>query len=124
MNAFQLAKMAYANPAAPTRTERATEYALFAAITRNLKSAAATPENFPALAAALHENRRLWTILAIDVMNSGNGLPEKLRAQIFYLSEFTARHSALVLAGKADTAALIDINTAIMRGLSQQEHAQ
>lgn len=124
MNAFQLAKTAYANPGAPTRTERATEYALFARITRNLKSAAANPDNFSALAAALHENRRLWTILAVDVMDPENGLPKQLRAQIFYLSEFTAKHSAQVLAGKADTAALIDVNTAIMRGLSQQGHAQ
>ena len=124
MNAFQLAKTAYANPGAPTRTERATEYALFAEITRKLKSAAADPGNFSALAVALHENRRLWTVLATDVLDAANGLPKMLRAQIFYLSEFTAKHSALVLAGKADMTALIDVNTAVMRGLSQQRRAQ
>jgi flagellar protein FlaF len=124
VNAFQLAKTAYAKPGAPTRTARATEYDLFAEITRKLKSSAADPRHFPELAGALHENRRLWTTLATDVADPENGLPKALRAQIFYLAEFTAQHSARVLAGTANAEPLIDINTAIMRGLRQQGGTQ
>jgi flagellar protein FlaF len=104
------------------RTPRATEYAAFARITARLKAAeAAGRKNFPALAAALAENRRLWTMLAADVAGADNGLPQSLRARIFYLYEFTTHHSRQVLNGKADVAPLIEVNTAIMRGLDNAE---
>jgi flagellar protein FlaF len=124
VNVYHLAKTAYAAPGGPTRTERATEYALFAEITRKLKNAIDEPQNFPAMAAALHENRRLWSIIATDVADPGNRLPAALRARIFYLAEFTARHSSEVLARKQSAEALVEINTAIMRGLRQQGGAQ
>ena len=50
--------------------------------------------------------------------DDGNGLPRTLRAQIFYLSEFTDHHSRRVLKGEAEVDALIDINLAVMRGLT------
>ncbi len=121
---MNLAQTAYANSAAPTRTRQSTEYDAFARITRRMKDAAAKGRpGFNALAAALHENRRLWTLLAGDVADSANSLPQTLRAQIFYLAEFTLQHSSKVLDGSADSDVLIEINTAIMRGLRQQEAA-
>lgn len=69
------------------------------------------------MAEAIHENRRLWTILASDVVDKENGLPAQLRAQIFYLAEFTESHSRKVLAKEATADALVEINTAVMRGL-------
>lgn len=121
MNATTLAKTAYANPGQPTRTQRGIEYELFARVTRRLKAAAqATKEHFPALAEALYENRRLWTVIAVDVASPENALPAALRARLFYLNEFTQAHSAKVLRGEASAEVLIDINTAIMRGLRQQ----
>lgn len=124
MNAYQLAKTAYAVPGGPTRTERATEYALFAEITRKIRNAAEAPQDFAALAEALHENRKLWTTLASDVAEPDNRLPATLRARIYYLAEFTAHHSSGVLAGKHGPEALIEVNTAIMRGLRQQGQVQ
>lgn len=124
VNAYHMAKTAYAAPGGPTRTERATEYALFAEITRKIRNAAQDPKNFAALAEALHENRKLWTILATDVADPDNRLPANLRAQIYYLAEFTARHSSGVLARKHGPEALIEVNTAIMRGLRQQGQIQ
>ncbi|WP_371808523.1 flagellar biosynthesis regulator FlaF [Ruegeria sp. HKCCA6948] len=32
----------------------------------------------------MHENRRLWTVLASGVMDTGNALPNDLRARIFF----------------------------------------
>jgi flagellar protein FlaF len=123
VNAMHMAQKAYSAPSQnQMRTPRATEYAAFARITARLK-AAATGErkNFPALAAALGENRRLWTMLAADVAGTDNGLPSALRARIFYLYEFTTQHSRQVLKGEADIGPLLEINTAIMRGLDSAE---
>ncbi len=115
MTALHHARTAYAPTAAPIRTPRSTEYELFARVTRRLQAARTGP--FAALAGALHENRRLWTVLAGDVAGEGNALPETLRAQIFYLAEFTRQHSDRVLAREAGPEPLIEINTAIMKGL-------
>ncbi len=112
-----MARSAYSNSSAPIRTDRGTEYEVFAKITRQLKAAANAPSNFPALVRALHDNRALWIILATDVADDDNALPANLRAQILYLSEFTTQHSRKVLNKEASVDTLIDINTAIMRGL-------
>jgi flagellar protein FlaF len=78
----------------------------------------ARAEEFPKFVAALHENRALWTILAADVADPDNGLPETLRAQIFYLAEFTDHQTSKILRGEGSADSLIEINTAVMRGLS------
>lgn len=122
MNAIQLARTAYAAPDVPVRSGRSAEYDLFARVTRSLREAmrGSTPGVAP-LARALHDNQRLWTALAADVADARNGLPRDLRARLFYLAEFTRVHSARVLRGEASADVLVDINTAVMRGLAQRE---
>jgi flagellar protein FlaF len=44
-------------------------------------------------------------------------LPSQLRAQLFWLAEFTETHSRKVLAGQATVAPLLEVNTAVLRGL-------
>ena len=118
MSALSLAQEAYSASASPLRTSRGTEYEAFARITAKIGSSAKSPkDNFATLAAALHENRQLWLLLATDVADKANQLPEELRAQIFYLAEFTQHHSAKVLAGEATAEILVEINTAVMKGL-------
>lgn len=118
MNANTLAKMAYSGRAAPTRTARSIEYELFARITHRLKVHAEKGAlGFALLAEALHDNLCLWTTLATDVAEPTNGLPQTLRARIFYLAEFTRSHTPRILAGAATSDVLIDINTAVMKGL-------
>ena len=115
------AHAAYARPEAPQRNPRALEYDLLARATRALSQASARKgEGYAALIAALDENQRLWSTLAADVAGSENGLPSRLRAQLFYLYEFTAQHSRAVRDHKASVDVLIDINTAVMRGLRGQ----
>ena len=120
MNAFYQAQQAYSSSAqSPLRTNRSAEYQAFSEIIRRLSRAAKMGgATFSELAAAIHDNRSLWTILASDVASADNALPEQLRAQIFYLAEFTDIHSRKVLRGEADVSVLIEINTAVMRGLS------
>ena len=114
-----MAMMAYENPAQPIRTPRATEYEVFARVTRRLKQADARSD-FVELASAIHDNRRLWSILAADVSLPENPLPAPLRARLFYLAEFTQAHSRKVLLGQARADILVDINTAIMKGLRSE----
>lgn len=115
---FAAARAAYSRPEAPGRTPRAIEYELLARITQRLSEGWARRKgDLPGLLAALDENLRLWSTLAADVSGDGNGLPPKLRAQLFYLYEFTAQHSRAVRSDKASAEVLIEINTAVMRGL-------
>lgn len=118
MNALSQAHRAYSAASAPTRTTRGTEYEAIARITTRIRSADAKGSaGFAALAEALSDNRKLWTIFAIDVADKGNPLPAELRARILYLAEFTNHHTSKVLARQASIDPLLEINTAILRGL-------
>lgn len=129
MNAAQQAYGAFSDATSGVKSPSQIEYQAFARVTQALSRTAA-PEKatakdggFARLASALHDNLRLWTIVARDVAGGGNALPDGLRSQLFYLSEFTRHHTALVLKGEAEAEPLIEINTAIMRGLRQQGEA-
>ncbi len=115
---LDMARQAYARPDGPVRSPRAVEYDLFARVTAALSVAWKSREkDAPGLTRALHDNARLWRLLAADVAGSENGLPADLRARLFYLHEFTEAHSRQVRQGDASAEVLVDINTAVMRGL-------
>jgi flagellar biosynthesis activator protein FlaF len=110
--------IAYARRETPTRSLRSVEYDLIAQITQRLRSASANrTSDFPGFVAALTDNQQLWSTLASDVALSGNGLPASLRAELFYLYEFTLQHTRAVLDRGASVEVLTDINMAILRGL-------
>ncbi|MBP9950768.1 MAG: flagellar biosynthesis regulator FlaF [Cypionkella sp.] len=112
------ARSLYVQSEAPPQMPRRAEYDLLARCTQRLKAAASTRrQNYAGLVTALEENQRLWSTLAADVADEGNTLPAKLRAQLFYLYEFTAHHSRTVRDDNGSVEVLIDINTAVMRGL-------
>ena len=118
MNVAELARSAYSTTRTSIRTDRSAEHDVFSRITSDLSKAAALGKpGFSSLVAALHENRKLWRVLALDVSDKNNELPKELRAQIFYLAEFTDTHTRKVLAGTASSEALIEINKSVMRGL-------
>jgi flagellar protein FlaF len=118
VNATQQAQHAYGANAYPIRTPRGTEYDAFARVTGRLQHAENAAEtDFADLADALHENRRLWALLAVDLAGDGNALPDDLRARLLSLARFTEVHSAKVLAGSASASVLIELNTALMQGL-------
>lgn len=121
MNSQTLARSAYAKNKTPIRTERGTEYEIFARVTHKMRTAAAKGKiGFAALAEAVHHNRQLWSMLAADVADKDNALPRDLRARIFYLAEFTQDYSSKVLTKDASIAPLVEINAAMMRGLRGQ----
>lgn len=119
MTAPQMAQSAYAASATSVRTPRGTEYDIIAKVTGALKAAMANETlAFPSFVTALHDNRRLWALLAADVADDANQLPKDVRAQIFYLAEFVSAHTSKVLRKEDNAGVLIDINSAILRGLN------
>jgi len=118
VNALRHAKQAYSAAKAPTRTPKNLEYEAIARITHRLVAAAKKgPDGFNTLVAALTDNRKLWTIFMADIASPSNELPAELKDHIAYLTEFTRQHTSKVLAREASIAPLVEINTAIMRGL-------
>ncbi|WFE73817.1 flagellar biosynthesis regulator FlaF [Roseinatronobacter sp. S2] len=119
MNAHVMAAAAYGVPNTAYKTPRTIEYELISKITSRLSTAIkAQPFNFAALAEAMHENRRLWVELAMDLATPGNQLPDILRLQLLGLAQFSLRHIDQVLDGKDSADVLVDINLAVMRGLA------
>lgn len=118
MNAHAQAQRAYSSASIPTKTPRSIEYEAIARITRRLRQSVETGQTgFSELAQALHDNGRMWNIFAADVASQANKLPAELKARLIYLAEFTQIHTRKVLAGEATVDALLDVNTAVMRGL-------
>jgi len=105
------------------KTPRDIEYEVIARITGRLQAQLPHEKGRTSadLIAALNDNRRLWTAFATDLADSGNGFPPDLRGRLFYLAEFTLRHTVLVLSGAAVADPLVDINTSVMRGLRGQQ---
>jgi flagellar biosynthesis activator protein FlaF len=118
MTVAQMAYVANSRSGATGRNPRATEYDAFARVTQKLTAErAGGTAGLAMLAAALAENQRLWSVLAEDVALPTNSLPPRLREGIFYLYQFTRQHSRKVLDGEASVEVLVDINTAMMKGL-------
>lgn len=124
MSAHALTQNAHGDATRATGTPRDVEYQVFSQITGRLNRAIPGQRSFGELAMALHENLRLWTIIATGVTRAENGLPLQLRAQLADLSKFTRSHTQKVLRKEAAASILIEINTAIMRGLRGQLPAQ
>ena len=122
MNLVERAREGYGTSVMPLRSHRASEYEAIARISHRLRSAALNRKtNYPAFVAALHDNRKLWSILAADVAQGGNELPNDLRGRIFWLAEFTEAESRRILRGTGDVGILIEINAAILQGLGIQK---
>lgn len=120
MNTVTLAQNAYKSSTDLSSSGKKSEYQIFARVTHRLIAAQDKANaHHNELLEAVHENLRLWGILAVDVADAGNGLPKELRASLFYLFEFTREHSRKIIAGTENADALIEINQMIMRGLAQ-----
>ena len=123
MTSSYLANSAYNSVNSVVKTERGTEHAVFERVTAQLSRASGPDASMAQRATALHDNRRLWTLMAASVADADNALPQPLRAQIFYLAEFTFQHSRKALTDGLPIVPLIDINTAVMRGLRGEAQA-
>lgn len=116
VNTSQLAHRAYSPASAPLKSERKVEYDVIARITSRMTSAI-KEKNFNKLIHATYENSTLWRKLGQDVAHPDNLLPDDLRARLIYLAEFTEHHTRKVIRREANAMPLIEVNTAILRGL-------
>lgn len=122
MNVVERAREGYGRNAVPIKSHRAAEYEAIARISHRLRSAALTKDkNFAEYVSALHENKKLWTRLAIDVAHPDNALPQDLRARLFWLSEFTSKETKRLLKSEGDVSILIEVNAAVLHGLRSPE---
>lgn len=121
MNVHTIAERGYMQNAASTRSERRTEYEVLARITHRLRKAAQNERrDYPAYIEALNDNRTIWKAFAVDVLDKKNGLPDELKARIFYLAEFTDSHTSKIIREKQSVVPLLEINVAILRGLKPE----
>lgn len=125
MTSHHRAHAGYGDLSRAVNSPRQIEYQAFARITHGLSAAIAAegPGAFAALAEAMHQNLKLWTIIAGEVADPANGLPEALRAQLLSLAIFTRNHTSRVLAREAEADPLVEINASIMRGLRANKEA-
>lgn len=102
-------------------TPRETEYRLFAQVTRALIEASQLPRvEIAKRMDALDWNRKVWTFMASDCADNNNGLPEQLRASFISLAIFVDKYTSQIMQQGVEFEPLIDINRAIMQGLSGQ----
>ncbi len=112
---------AYQTASNRSEDPRATEYRLFAHVTRGLMTAKETSqEDIQGRIGHLDLNRRMWSNFATDCASEDNQLPETLRASIISLSIFVSKHTSLAMREPDAIDDLIDINRTIMQGLMPQ----
>ena len=111
---------AYGAATVATGTPRAIEYQVFSQVTGELNRALQEGKSFADLAGALNRNMELWTALTVDLAVRDNALPDALRGQLLSLAAFTKNHTTRVLEREAEAGVLVEINTAVMRGLRGQ----
>ncbi|WP_291845329.1 flagellar biosynthesis regulator FlaF [Maricaulis sp.] len=115
---------AYQKTSARAEDPRATEYRLFAQVTRSLMHAKTLPmDAVRDRAAAIDWNRRVWSNLALDCASQDNKLPEALRAAIISLSIFVSKHGSFAMRNPEAIDDLVDINRTVMQGLMPQASA-
>lgn len=108
----------YASAARIVRTKKSAEFEIAKRVTHGLARAIKNKsKNYPQFVDALHKNRSLWQLWAIDVANAENGLPDTVKARILYLAEFTHIHTSKVLTNKASALPLLEVNKSILNGL-------
>ncbi len=113
LECYHLAQAATENP-------RATEYRLFALITKALVDLGGSAQRDSKFHSVVDWNRRLWLTLQTDLASDGNRLPDELRAKLISIAIWVDKHSSMVIRGQASLKPLIEVNRSIMDGLSGQ----
>lgn len=121
----QAASNAYGQSTREIASDRDIESTLFRrATTRLIHIMSAHPDGdlpvTPDNVAVLSDNLRLWDALTTDLLHPENELADDLKNSLINLGNFVRKHTLGLYAGHGDVAVLIDINKAILGGLSGQ----
>jgi flagellar protein FlaF len=116
-----LAQKAYGAIAQRTASHKEVEYALFQQITQALEGVKdPDTRSIQDWADALSRNQQLWGIIATDLLQPGNALPDDLKRSLLFLSEFVRRTSLKAFEGEECIPDLIEVNKTVMAGLARQ----
>lgn len=116
-----LAFKAYGEIAHRTASDKEIEFALFQQITDALERVLDPDTRSPSLwADALSRNQQLWTIIATDLLQPENALPDDLKRSLLFLSEFVRQSTMKILGGAEGISDLIEVNRTVMAGLVRQ----
>lgn len=111
----------YGSARSPAKDPRTVEAALLSRITARLHEANRGRKiDYPTLVSALDDNRHFWSLIAIDLASEGNRLPDTLRASLISIAGFVLSHTVSVLSSEAVVDPLLDINRAVITGLSSE----
>ncbi|TCM17713.1 flagellar protein FlaF [Novosphingobium sp. PhB165] len=113
INAYRRVQEVAASP-------RSTEYRLMTQITSEMIAARDAGLRGVKLMPALHRNRMVWGTFANICAIPGNRLPDDLRATIISIGLWVSRYTSDVMAGRDEIDDLIDVNRAILNGLSNE----
>lgn len=113
INAYRRAQAVAASP-------RSTEYRLMTQVTADLIAARDAGLRGARLMPALHRNRVAWSTFANLCAIPGNRLPADLRASIISIGIWVGKHTSGVMSGRDAIDDLIEVNRAILDGLSNE----
>jgi flagellar protein FlaF len=109
---------AYHKARAITERPRAIEQRLMTEITQEMMGARRAGMQGGQLMPSLHRNREVWSTFSAVCGAQGNQLPADLRARMISLSIWVDRYTSDVIAGRDSIDSLIDVNLAVIEGLS------
>lgn len=108
----------YQKSAQSVGAPQSVEYQAFQRVNAGLRAAMKDGAGHEKLAAAVHANTKLWTVLAVDLASDENQLSDKLRAQLIGLAQYSIKQGLRIMSGEETAETLITINGAVMGGLS------
>jgi flagellar protein FlaF len=115
------ARSVYGNTGRAIGSDRDVEVKVFQTAISNLKPFTGPDFKLNSEAAhALSENLRLWDILTVDLINPDNDIADGLSNQLIELGRFVRAHTHALYNGRGSVDVLVDINTAILKGLLGQ----
>lgn len=109
---------AYGKIVRATERPREIELRIFEQVTAALEDSDQPGTHFTRRIAAIHRNRELWCTLICDLADDDNKLPRPLRARLISLGIWVSNETDQLLQSGAKLVDLIEVNRAIIRGLS------
>lgn len=115
------ARSVYGNVGRSVGSDRDIEIQVFQTSIVRLRTIAGLDFKLTAEAAKiLADNLKLWDMLTVDLAHPDNPMDKNLAAQLIGLSKFVRVHTMALYRGEGSADVLIDINTAILKGLLGQ----
>lgn len=99
---------------------RQTESQIFRRVTEQLRQAAENERRDELFHRAVLDNRRLWSVVASDVSDPSNLMPDELKSNLLSLAIWVEREASAAHSGEADIRAMVEINEAIIAGLNER----